>query len=209
MQKIHLKKLVDLNHDLKELQSISVDESIHYKLEQNGMRALGHILIKGDYRCEDEIKKFDDMIELDLFAHFDKIVDRREFVVKVDDFDYAILDGNLNMSIEASVHGVKDDYERVVDTIDYASEVESLMRSKDETIMEEKMPDTILKPVDDKVEYDDNDSDIGAYYFYVIKEDDTYLSIAKHYNVNEDDLREYNHNKELEKGHIIIVPYGL
>ena len=44
MQKIYFKKMVDLNHQLHELISISVDESIRYKMETNGMRAVGSIM---------------------------------------------------------------------------------------------------------------------------------------------------------------------
>ena len=50
MQKIYFKKLVDLNHQLKELVSISVDESINYKMESQGMRAVGSIMMNGDYK---------------------------------------------------------------------------------------------------------------------------------------------------------------
>lgn len=50
MQKIYFKKLVDLNHQLKELVSISVDESISYKMENQGMRAVGSIMINGEYK---------------------------------------------------------------------------------------------------------------------------------------------------------------
>lgn len=52
MQKIYFKKLVDLNHQLKELVSISVDESINYKMESQGMRAVGSIMMNGDYKDE-------------------------------------------------------------------------------------------------------------------------------------------------------------
>ena len=44
MQKIYFKKKVDLNHQLNELISISVDESIRYKMETDGMRAIGSIM---------------------------------------------------------------------------------------------------------------------------------------------------------------------
>ena len=50
MQKIYLKKLIDLNNELKELVSVSVDESINYKMEQLGMRAYGSIMINGEYK---------------------------------------------------------------------------------------------------------------------------------------------------------------
>lgn len=207
MQTIYFKKTVDLNHDLKELQSISVDESIQYKLEENGMRALGNIMIKGEYKIKESVKTFDDFIELDLFADFNKITDKREFQVKVEDFDYSINDGNLNMSIQASVLGVQDDKERTIETKDSVKEIESLIRELDETIEENNnvYETSVTKSVNNK----EDEEDLGVYYFYVVKENDTYFSIAGNYKVNEEDLKNYNNNKELTKGTIVIIPYLL
>ena len=49
MQKIFFKKRIDLNHQLKELLSISVDESINYKTESQGIRAYGSVIINWEY----------------------------------------------------------------------------------------------------------------------------------------------------------------
>ena len=38
MQKIFFEKWIDLDHQLKELVSLSVDESINYKIESVGVR---------------------------------------------------------------------------------------------------------------------------------------------------------------------------
>lgn len=214
MQKIIFKKIIDLNHELKELKSISVDETINYKLEKDGIRAIGSIIIKGNYRNDIETIDFSDSIDLDIFADFYKILDKRDFLVKVDDFDYSITDGNLNMSIETSVNGVRDDNERVIETSDTISEeVENLIEvieeeSRNETL--EKL-ETVVSKNESKVEEEkeDENDDIGVYYFYIVKEGDTYSSIALVYNVNDEKLKEYNHNKEMEKGQIIIIPYGL
>ena len=75
MQKIYLKKRVDLNHQLKELVSISVDESIQYKLETQGMRAIGCIMMNGEYKDGSSKKDFHESIDLDILANFDKIID--------------------------------------------------------------------------------------------------------------------------------------
>ena len=116
MQKIYFKKVVDLNHQLKELISISVDESINYKMENQGMRAYGSIMINGDYKDENMKKEFRENIDLDILAQFSKIEDKNEFNVKVEDFDYYLNDGNLSLVIQASIYGVKDDEDRVIET---------------------------------------------------------------------------------------------
>lgn len=211
MQKIYFNKLVNLNHELKELQSISVDESINYKLEKDGIRAIGSINITGEYKNQSDVKKFDDSIELDIFADFKKIVDKRDFLVKVDDFDYSLIDGNLQLKIQASVHSVKDDEDRIIEMDDTAMEIENLMNEievNDKKAIERS--DIIENKVIEQVK-DDNteDEDIGIYYFYVVNDGDTYTSIAYKYKVEEDILKEYNHFKDISSGDIVIVPYQL
>lgn len=49
MQRIYFEKWIDLNHELTELLSLSVDESINYKIESVGVRAIGSLIVKGEY----------------------------------------------------------------------------------------------------------------------------------------------------------------
>lgn len=215
MQKIYFKKTVDLNHQLKELVSISVDESIRYKMESQGMRALGSIMINGEYKDSSTKQNFHDSIDLDIFALMEKITDKREFHVKVEDFDYALNEGNLSLVIQACVYGVLDDDDRMIETNervdvekkeDVVLEVENLLReepivSEVETIeKEEQVQD--MKVIEE-------DEDLGTYYLYVVQDGDTYQSIAARYKSDEYRLKDYNHDRPLSKGVIVIVPYLL
>ena len=80
MQKIYFKKKVDLNHQLNELISISVDESIRYKMETDGMRAIGSIMINGEYKDRQEKHQFHETIDLDIFAYLRKLLIREIFM---------------------------------------------------------------------------------------------------------------------------------
>ena len=233
MQKIYFKKIVDLNHRLKELVSISVDESISYKMETQGMRAVGSIMINGEYKDDNTKQSFHETIDLDILAQFDKITDKRDFHVKVEDFDYTLNEGNMALVIQACVYGVLDDEDRVIETSqivsdevqsdeDVALEIENLLREEDEVIMTPPVEESILeldeeivvpqketKEVITKPNNDDeeDDEDIGTYYLYVVSDGDSYQSIAARYQVDEYQLKEYNHDRPLSKGAIVIVPY--
>ena len=232
MQKIYFKKLVDLNHQLKELVSISVDESINYKMETKGMRAIGSIMINGEYKDTQSKKSFHETIDLDIMAIFEKITDKRDFHVKVEDFDYSLSDGNLNLVIQTCVYGVLDDEDRVIETTptqvveesqeqDAADQIESLLREADqedqtledfqEPVVEEKQEQVLPVeeeiPVIQKEDNEDDDEDLGTYYLYIVRDGDTYQTIANHYQVDEYQLKDYNHDRPLSKGVIVIVPY--
>lgn len=230
MQKIYFKKMIDLQHQLKELISVAVDESINYKMESQGMRAFGSIIINGEYKDEQEKKTFHDTIDLDILAQFSKIEDKKDYCVKVEDFDYTFVDGNLSLIIQASIYGVKDDEDRVIETSqltaqeiqeDVSDDVENLLREQDiieendneEQIMAEINPKPNLSTMPQvqkemTVEEDDDEKgDMGTYYLYVVQDGDTYQTIAARYHVDEYQIKSYNHDRSLVKGTIVIIPY--
>ena len=276
MQKIYFEKWVDLNHQLKELLSLSVDESINYKIENVGVRAIGSLIVKGEYN---ENKKFEENIEMDVLATFDKIVDQRDFNIKVEDFDYFIKDGDVQIKIEVGIHGVvevEDSYLRDENfkKEDPLEEIENLIRDEKttETVMPVKEPvreeinenevvmektvkqvapvkniektepvyqeakivdatmipetkealvtkeaaiaEEISEQLQEKVYpsksrpiFQDTADSVGTYYLYIVKENDSYSEVASRYNVDENAIRDYNQDKALQPGSVLIIPY--
>ena len=276
MQKIYFEKLVDLNHQLKELLSLSVDESINYKIENVGVRAIGSLIVKGEYN---ENKKFEENIEMDVLATFDKIVDQRDFNIKVEDFDYFIKDGDVQIKIEVGIHGVVEGEDRYVRDENFKKEdpleeIENLIRDEKttETVMPVKEPvreeinenevvmektvkqvapvkniektepvyqeakivdatmipetkealvtkeaaiaEEISEQLQEKVYpsksrpiFQDTADSVGTYYLYIVKENDSYSEVASRYNVDENAIRDYNQDKALQPGSVLIIPY--
>ena len=217
MQKIFFHKTVSLDTPLKELVSISVDESIQYKLEVNGMRAFGAIVIHGEYDDGNGRKQFKENIDLDILAQSNKIMDKRDFQMKVEDFDYSITEGLLKLVIQTHIYGVKDDEDKHIhvnkEIIKEEPMFESLLRQEDQKVIEPEIVEEITTPPIqeepkkiEKIE-DDEDDDIGTYYFYVVQSDDNYGKIAERYQIDEDILYNYNQQREVKEGSIVIVPY--
>lgn len=220
MQKIFYEKEIDLLHQLKELVSLTVDESIDYKIEDHGVRAVGSLAIKGEYISQEK-RHFLENVELDVYADDQKIIDRQDFHLKVEDFHYDIIDGNLKIKIEVGVYGVEEGENRYIqldeDPID---EIEKLSRDVEtQTINEqvvaeapeeihdvEKLQEKIYE-TKEKEEKVDDDEDLGVYYLYVVLPNDTYASIARQYQVDEKMIRDYNQDLNLDAGQILIIPY--
>lgn len=221
MQKIFYEKEIDLLHQLKELVSLTVDESIDYKIEDHGVRAVGSLAIKGEYISQEK-RHFLENVELDVYADDQKIIDRQDFHLKVEDFHYDIIDGNLKIKIEVGVYGVEEGENRYIqldeDPID---EIEKLSRDVEtQTINEqvvaeapeeiqdvEKLQEKIYE-TKEKEEKVDDDEDLGVYYLYVVLPNDTYTSIARQYQVDEKMIRDYNQDLNLDAGQILIIPYA-
>ena len=221
MQKIFYEKEIDLLHQLKELVSLTVDESIDYKIEDHGVRAVGSLAIKGEYISQEK-RHFLENVELDVYADDQKIIDRQDFHLKVEDFHYDIIDGNLKIKIEVGVYGVEEGENRYIqldeDPID---EIEKLSRDVEtQTINEqvvaeapeeihdvEKLQEKIYE-TKEKEEKVDDDEDLGVYYLYVVLPNDTYASIARQYQVDEKMIRDYSQDLNLDAGQILIIPYA-
>ena len=221
MQKIFYEKEIDLLHQLKELVSLTVDESNDYKIEDHGVRAVGSLAIKGEYISQEK-RHFLENVELDVYADDQKIIDRQDFHLKVEDFHYDIIDGNLKIKIEVGVYGVEEGENRYIqldeDPID---EIEKLSRDVEtQTINEqvvaeapeeihdvEKLQEKIYE-TKEKEEKVDDDEDLGVYYLYVVLPNDTYASIARQYQVDEKMIRDYNQDLNLDAGQILIIPYA-
>lgn len=221
MQKIFYEKEIDLLHQLKELVSLTVDESIDYKIEDHGVRVVGSLAIKGEYISQEK-RHFLENVELDVYADDQKIIDRQDFHLKVEDFHYDIIDGNLKIKIEVGVYGVEEGENRYIqldeDPID---EIEKLSRGVEtQTINEqvvaeapeeihdvEKLQEKIYE-TKEKEEKVDDDEDLGVYYLYVVLPNDTYASIARQYQVDEKMIRDYNQDLNLDAGQILIIPYA-
>ena len=222
MQKIFYEKEIDLLHQLKELISLTVDESIDYKIEDHGVRAVGTLAIKGKYVSQEK-RHFLENVELDVYADDQKITDHQDFHLKVEDFHYDIIDGNLKIKIEVGVYGVEEGENRYIqldeDPID---EIEKLSRDVEATtvekeVIEPEIPEEIqdveklqekIYETKEKEEKAEDDEDLGVYYLYVVLPNDTYASIARQYHVDEKMIREYNQDLNLDAGQILIIPYA-
>lgn len=221
MQKIFYEKEIDLLHQLKELVSLTVDESIDYKIENHGVRAVGSLAIKGEYISQEK-RHFLENVELDVYADDQKIIDRQDFHLKVEDFHYDIIDGNLKIKIEVGVYGVEEGENRYIqldeDPID---EIEKLSRDVETQTINEQVvaeaPEEIqdveqlqekIYETKEKEEKVDDDEDLGVYYLYVVLPNDTYASIARQYQVDEKMIRDYNQDLNLDAGQILIIPYA-
>ena len=221
MQKIFYEKEIDLLHQLKELVSLTVDESIDYKIEDHGVRAVGSLAIKGEYISQEK-RHFLENVELDVYADDQKIIDRQDFHLKVEDFHYDIIDGNLKIKIEVGVYGVEEGENRYIqldeDPID---EIEKLSRDVETQTINEQVVAEVPEEIHDveklqekiyetkeKEEKVDDDEDLGGYYLYVVLPNDTYASIARQYQVDEKMIRDYNQDLNLDAGQILIIPYA-
>ena len=68
--------------------------------------------------------------------------------------------------------------------------------------LQEKVYQSKSRPI-----FQDTSDSVGTYYLYIVKENDSYGDVATRYSVDENIIRDYNQDKVLEPGSVLIIPY--
>lgn len=219
MERLLFQKTIDLNHQLQELLAVGVKENLNYTLDKEGKRAVGTLNIEGDYLFNNQKQHFEDVIEIDILAPYERLNNHEDFHVEIHDYDYHIVSGNLSLDIHVNAHGVskKEDrhilvddeealYEEIMDILprqELVEAIEQVLNEKVEVLDVEGKKDDDIEIKKPKIEEEFLEDIYVNYPFYIAKNQDTYESIALQYDINVDELREMNKNQTLEQACII------
>ena len=223
MERLLFQKTIDLNHQLHELVSLSVKDHLNYTVSKEGKRAQGTLEVEGEYYCHKEKMKFEDCIEIDILAPFNRLDEKEEFNVEIEDYDYHISSGNISLDIHVNAYGVhkKEDRHIFVDEdLELYEHIKQLTRKEELVDVIENTIEEVKKENVFESEGGIEDIHVGAmesnedlfeevkyvnYPYYIVKENDTYQSIAQHYQLDETNLRNVNQHKELMESTVVFL----
>ena len=108
---------VDFDNSIEKLNQLELIDDIQYIHDELGIRALGAIYVSGNYEDSEGIRDFEESIELDVLAPYDKLHDYNEFKVKLAKYDYSLVNGNLKLIIDLDIYGIyeNNDEEDVIE----------------------------------------------------------------------------------------------
>lgn len=152
MQRLFFEKQIDLKHTLKELVSISVNENLSYLDDPLGRRAKGTLDISGEYVNERARKRFTDAIEIDILAPFERMEKTAEFRLEIQDFDYHIQNGDLQLEIQVLAHGVLEKTERRI-VVDEMSEDEKVLLEEIQNMVSKQ---ELIEAMEENLESENN-----------------------------------------------------
>lgn len=196
MKKIEIEKDVNLN-DIVDLLSLNTKANFIYSIEEDGVRCSGPFYLSGRYSTINEVKEFNDVFELDLFAPKEKL-DEEEFKVIYTGYDYSVVSDSM-VTLFFDVYGIKAE-DVPLKEVRFDEFKESIV------IEDEEEVEASLDMMEELLEEKDNV--VTSYSFIVIKPSDTYEMIADRYNVDVSLLREVNHEKELFEKDLLVLPYN-
>lgn len=219
MEHLLFQKNIELEYPMHELISVNVKDNLNYVLDHEGKRAVGTLNIEGDYIYNQHKYHFEDLIEIDILAPFNRLNDNEEFCIEIEDYDYHMTSGKLSLEIHVNAYGVlkKEDRHILIDEEqERYEEIKELMAKQElievmESTLEEKR--NILDVQGDRdddfiieqavQDYDLIEDNFVVYPFYIVKNEDTYATIASAYEIDELKLRKINEDKEIKPSCII------
>lgn len=213
---IPFKKQLTFKTNINEITSISLENTLH----NSAKTVEGDLIVSGTYKITEtsiQVDEFEYTIPINIEIN-DKY-DSENMTIDIDDFYYEIINNNiLEVNIEILLDNIIE--KKVVET-PKPEIIESEVR-KMETIQETPgqrciEEETELEQItsDDKQEqpmnnifdnFETNKEEYSTYYVYIVREGDSIDTIIAKYNVNKENLEEYNNLTELKLGDKIIIP---
>lgn len=205
----------EMNIEKRILKGLAIDgvidveakAELDYRRESGGLRAVGPVIISGHCRIESEVRSFTETLELDVMAPRIKLSSKEPFSIEVLRVK-GIADDGIMLMLDLGIHGIEDNkteslpptFDEVIEDKQPAAEEAASVEEK----TTEAEPEAEFECIEDL--FEDADNVYTSCCLVVAKADDTYETIANRYQVNVNDLKTVNKNKEIEPKMLIMLP---
>lgn len=226
MKKMKIEKQLIFADQVQQVNSLQVSEHLNYRHEDDGIRAMGPLYIEGEYTGKDGVEKFREALEMDVLAPNHKL-NGEPFSLMIEDYQAKASQDTIQVNITLAIQGLSDDNKQKapqpkiqsVESNPVHSQVEATPQpvlssaiNEQETEQENRQvaaedqeEKTIVDDFNDL--FQDGESTYTSYRIIVAKPNDTYASIADRCEVDEQQLRETNKNKEITAKTPVILPF--
>lgn len=237
MKKMKIEKQLIFADHVHKVVSLAVEESLTYKHEEDGIRAMGPLSIQGQYEGDDGIEDFFETLEMDVLAPQEKL-NGEKFYLEIADYQGIASEDGIQIYVTLYIHGLKETNKQSVEPVNVP--VEPVAEPLTSTpvmapIKEYPKPEPVLAKEEIQVieqvnvqhpsestsedqgnsttvnEFEDlfpdAESTYTSYRIIVAKPNDTYTGIAQRYDVDETALRDTNKNKEILPKTLVILPF--
>lgn len=225
MKKMKIEKQLIFADQVLRIISLQVQENLTYRHEEDGIRAMGPLYIKGEYEGAEGIEQFQETLELDVLAPNDKL-GKDSFCLTLGEYQGKISDDSIQVMITMDIQGLREDGEAMraplpqkavtklpeppkeVVITQPQEEPKAIAAQPSTSAVEAETIPVEATAVDDFEDmFSDEESTYTSYRIIVAKPNDTYAAIAQRYDVDESALRDTNKNKEILAKTLVILPF--
>ena len=223
---IPIKKDIIFKTKIGELNNISLDHD--YKINEDAVT--GTVAISGTYKMtEASVIEEEFYYTIPFEVAISKRIDKDTIKIDIDDFKYTIEKDILkvNIELELSCEEIREE-EPIKEEYDLDNYINNYFEDKDINLLneehnEEIKDNNINTTIDTDINLEKNDIDLNSninnitniinnenkyytYKVYIVREGDTIETICSKYNINVNDIKEYNNINEINIGDKIIIP---
>ena len=193
---------------------------VMYQTEEDGIRAIGNIYVRGIYSDGMKKKPLKEVIALDVFAPNDKLNREEVFSIQIYDSHFDIQNECLVLTVDLDIQGVdiEDEVIEIVPTeMEFVNEEEQLIYKNEEVypIIEESSNGMEELDIVEKEESEEVSEEVDIFYqqegkigcrMILLKESMSYEMLASKYQVDLQQLQILNHHKKLNRDTLVLLP---
>lgn len=206
MKEMNIEKRILKGQQVDEVIEVNANANLTYKKDSSGIHTMGPIRVQGAFMVNEELKHFEETLEMDILAPLSKL-NGEPFEIKVSDVT-GIADDGIMLYIDLQIDGLRDAREEVVTKPE--PEVKDVLEKPQpvKQVEEDTSETRVWEPEIECIEdlFDDANNVYTSCRLIVAKEHDTYDSIATRYGVDVEDLMKVNKNKLIEAKVLIMLP---
>ena len=197
---IPFSKDIVFNTDIYEINSISLEHNLKIK----GYSIEGDFIVSGDYKTSDSVinnEPFIQNIPFNIEMDSKYILD--DIKIEIEDFNYEIVDNNiLSVNINVLINELKE--KEVEEPEEDDRLIEVIETDNNDDIKEIKEDNVEMPSLINEITF--NENNYVNYKVHIFRENDSIDNIIKKYNINKEDIEEYNDLSKVSIGTKIIIP---
>lgn len=202
MKTMTIEKQLVLSKKANRMLQLEIQDHLVYRKEDSGIRAVGQLFVQGLYEDTNQnLQKLQEVLEMDVLAPWEKLT-QNQFELKVNNYHADIEEGDIVLTIELDVYGLKDEKQEVPQEMRLEAEVDDTNHEEEQT--EEENEGNAYEEFEDL--FEDADTTYTSYRMVVAQMNDTYDDIASRYGVDVMELKDKNHHRTIEPKMLVILP---
>lgn len=162
MEKITIEKIIKFDNVIDSIENISVNNELRYNLLEDDTHATGKINLSGTVNTLVGKENFNEDVDVDIYAPFDKKLDKELFKIKVKDYSYVVNNKSLLvymvLEIEGIVNEEKTSNQELIEEMNTLNEIneEEKMVREEEVVDDVKIIEEVKEVKQNKVNIIDN-----------------------------------------------------
>lgn len=109
MKTMKIEKQLLFADSVKQVKKLQVQDGLQYQKEEDGIRAIGPLFIKGQYEGMDgSMQSFQEVLDMDIMAPTQKL-GNGQFFIQIEDYEGIPENDSIHLYITMRIHGLKEE----------------------------------------------------------------------------------------------------